>query len=207
MADKTKNKAEASKPLDRAEETVDVALKLFLERGYDNTPMSLIAQELGLTKAGVYHHFESKEDLLYVIHRNNVERLLLPVIEKSEAVADAEARLRTFMVELGSLFARDPSARILISEAKRMAPEHFEEIRDVWRRGFTLVRDAIRELQRQGRCKPNINATFAAFGAIGMCSWINYWFDHSRPESGPEVAATMAELFMNGALAKTSRRG
>ncbi|OFZ73060.1 MAG: hypothetical protein A2W04_09610 [Betaproteobacteria bacterium RBG_16_64_9] len=206
MAEQTKSKAEPPKPSDRAEEAVEVALKLFLERGYDNTPMSLIAQELGLTKAGVYHHFESKEDLLYVIHRNNVERLLLPVIEKSEAEADPEVRLRTFMVELGSLFARDPSARILISEAKRMAPEHFEEIRDVWRRGFVLARDAIRELQQQGRCKESLNPTFAAFGAIGMCSWINYWFDHSRPESGPEVAATMAEIFMNGVLVKAPRR-
>jgi TetR/AcrR family transcriptional regulator, cholesterol catabolism regulator len=207
MAERTKSRAEAAKPSDRAGEAVAVALKLFLERGYDNTPMSLIAQELGLTKAGVYHHFESKEDLLYVIHRNNVEQLLLPVIEKSEAEADAEVRLRTFMVELGSLFARDASARILISEAKRMAPEHFVEIRDVWRRGFVLARDAIRELQQQGRCKANLNATFAAFGAIGMCSWITYWFDYSRPESGPEVAATLAEIFMNGVLVETPRRG
>lgn len=177
-----------------------VALGLFLERGYDNTPMSLIAKRLKLTKAGVYHHFESKEDLLYVIHRRNVERLLLPVIEKSEAVADPEERLRTFLREFSSLLTQDPSARVLIGEAKRLAPRHFAEIRDVWRRGFDLVRGALRELQRAKRCRANLNATFAAFAAIGMCSWISYWYDHSRPRSAHEVAATMVDVFMYGVL-------
>ena len=118
-------------PAGRVEEACEAALKLFLERGYDNTPMSLIAKELGLTKAGVYHHFESKEHLLYVIHKNTMERLLLPVIEKAEKVSDTEQRLRSFVLEYARLLTRDPSARILISEARRLAPEHFEEIRQV----------------------------------------------------------------------------
>ena len=52
-----------SQDIDRVDEVVEVALRLFLERGYDNTPMSLLAKKLGLTKAGIYHHFASKEDL------------------------------------------------------------------------------------------------------------------------------------------------
>ena len=187
-------------PAGRVEEACEAALKLFLERGYDNTPMSLIAKELGLTKAGVYHHFESKEHLLYVIHKNTMERLLLPVIEKAEKVSDTEQRLRSFVLEYARLLTRDPSARILISEARRLAPEHFEEIRQVWRRGFELVRNAIVELKRTGRCGKQLNPTYAAFAAIGMCSWIFYWYDYSRQESGEQVAATMAEVFLNGVL-------
>jgi DNA-binding phage protein len=33
------------------------ALKLLIERGYDNIPLSLIAKKAGLSKAGLYHHF------------------------------------------------------------------------------------------------------------------------------------------------------
>lgn len=190
----------ANPSIDRGEEALHVALTLFLERGYDNTPMSLIAKRLKLTKAGLYHHFESKEHLLYVIHRRNVEQLLRPVIEKSEGVSDPEERLRGFLMEFSRLLTRDPSARVLISEAKRLSPRHFAEIRDVWRRGFELVRGALQELQRAKRCRPDLNATFAAFAAIGMCSWISYWYDHSRPRSGDEVAATMADVFMRGIL-------
>lgn len=189
-------------PVDRVEEACGLALKLFLERGYDNTPMSMIAKELGLSKPGVYHHFESKEHLLYVIHKNMITRLLVPIMEKAERVVDPEARLRTFVLEYATLLAHDSSARLLISEARRLSPEHYDEIRRTWRRGLDLVRNAIRELQQQGRCKESLNSTFAAFAAIGMCSWIFYWFDYSRPDSAAEVAATMAEVFMDGILAK-----
>lgn len=187
---------------DRIEEACDAALKLFLARGYDNTPMSHVARELGMTKAGVYHYFESKEHLLYLIHKNTMQRMLLPVVEQAEREADPETRLRTFLTEYARLATRDASARLLINEAKRLSPEHFEEIRKIWRRGFELTRDAIAALQAQGRCKAGLNPTFAAFSALGMCSWIFFWFDYSRPNDSAEVAATMAEVFMGGVLEK-----
>jgi TetR/AcrR family transcriptional regulator, cholesterol catabolism regulator len=187
-------------PPSRAEDACELALKLFLERGFNNTPMSLIAAGLGLTKAGVYHHFPSKEHLLYVVHRNTMERLLLPIIERSERIAEPEARLRSFLVEYARLCTRDPSARLLISESKRLSAEHFEEIRRLWRRGFDLVRNALIAMQRQGRCRRELNPTYAAFAALGMCSWIFFWFDYGRPQDGSEVPATMADIFMNGVL-------
>jgi hypothetical protein len=39
----------------RVDAIIEAALQLFLERGYDNTPLSAVAERLGLTKAGVYH--------------------------------------------------------------------------------------------------------------------------------------------------------
>lgn len=186
--------------VDRLEEACDAALRLFLAQGYDNTPMSRVAQELGLTKAGVYHYFESKEHLLYLIHRNTMQRMLLPVVEQAEREPDAETRLRTFLTEYARLATRDASARLLINEAKRLSPEHFEEIQKIWRRGFELTRNAIAMLQTQGRCKAGLNPTFAAFAALGMCSWIFYWFDYSRPDASADVAATMTDVFMSGVL-------
>jgi AcrR family transcriptional regulator len=41
------------------------ASEMFLKHGYDNTPMSQLAKELGLSKAGLYHHYPSKEALLF----------------------------------------------------------------------------------------------------------------------------------------------
>ena len=201
-------KRETSQPLpaaqgvDRLAQACDTALTLFLKQGYDNTPMSRVARELGLTKAGVYHYFESKEHLLYLIHRNTMQRMLLPVLEQAEREPDAETRLRTFLSEYARLATRDVSARLLISESKRLSPEHLEEIQKIWRRGFELTRNAIAALQVEGRCRAELNPTFSAFAALGMCSWIFYWFDYSRPDAAAEVAATMTDVFMRGVLNK-----
>jgi AcrR family transcriptional regulator len=182
------------------DEAADLVTALILERGYDNTPMSVIAKALGLTKAGVYHHFESKEDLLYVIHRRMIERLLLPIIERAEQEPNPEIRLRNFLFEHALLMTRDPSARVLINEARRLSPERYEEIRAFWRRGYHVVRSTLETLQVNGICRQDINVGYAAFAALGMGLWTVYWFNYSRPETGPDVASTLSKIFLSGVL-------
>lgn len=47
------------------ERILDAAQRLFLEKGYDNTTIQDIVDELGgLTKGAVYHHFKSKEEIM-----------------------------------------------------------------------------------------------------------------------------------------------
>jgi AcrR family transcriptional regulator len=50
------------------EKILNIALDLFTEHGYDKTSLREIADELGLTKAAVYYHFERKEDILLALH-------------------------------------------------------------------------------------------------------------------------------------------
>ena len=47
---------------------LDVALDLFIEKGYDGTSLREIAERLGFTKAALYYHFEAKEDILMALH-------------------------------------------------------------------------------------------------------------------------------------------
>ena len=200
MTNRASSKPAAPLAPDQPSRVAEAALELFLEHGYDATPMSLVAKHTGLTKAGVYHHFESKEHLLYVVHKNHIDRLLLPMIEEAEMEPDPEQRLRKFLGDYALLLTQDPTLRVLINETKRLSPNHAEEIREAWRRALHLARDAIADLQRQGRCGAQLDPTYSAFAAIGMCSWICNWFDYSRPESGPEVARTMVAVFLQGLL-------
>lgn len=49
---------------DTREQLQAVALQLFAEKGYDGTSLREIAERLGVTKAAVYYHFRSKEEIL-----------------------------------------------------------------------------------------------------------------------------------------------
>lgn len=49
---------------DTREQIQSVALRLFVERGYDGTSLREIAERLGVTKAALYYHFQSKEQIL-----------------------------------------------------------------------------------------------------------------------------------------------
>ena len=50
------------------ERILEAAQRLFLEKGYDNTTIQDIVDQLGgLTKGAVYHHFKSKEEILNAV--------------------------------------------------------------------------------------------------------------------------------------------
>lgn len=53
---------------DTRERILDVALQLFTEQGYDGTSIREITEKLGFTKAALYYHFASKEDILLALH-------------------------------------------------------------------------------------------------------------------------------------------
>lgn len=53
---------------DTREQILDVALELFVERGYDNTSLREIAERMGFSKAALYYHFPSKDDILMALH-------------------------------------------------------------------------------------------------------------------------------------------
>jgi AcrR family transcriptional regulator len=50
------------------ERILDAALDLFIEKGFDGTSLREIAAQLGFTKAALYYHFASKDDILMALH-------------------------------------------------------------------------------------------------------------------------------------------
>jgi AcrR family transcriptional regulator len=58
----------AGGPKNTRERILDIALELFIEKGYDKTSLREIAEQLGFSKAALYYHFASKDDILLALH-------------------------------------------------------------------------------------------------------------------------------------------
>jgi AcrR family transcriptional regulator len=89
---------------------LDVALELFSDEGYDKTSLREIAERLGFSKAAIYYHFASKEDILRELHHrlHDFGRAALDTLGKSEGSPEAWGmlleKLTDQMVEQRSLF-------------------------------------------------------------------------------------------------------
>jgi AcrR family transcriptional regulator len=78
------------------ERILDVALDLFVRKGYAETSLREIAAELGFSKAALYYHFESKQDILLALHRrvHDLTDEALPLLEAEREAEDDSAWLR-----------------------------------------------------------------------------------------------------------------
>src|SRR5437762_13336038 len=68
-------RAFAPPPQRRRIEICRTAAQIFRDRGFDATSVSDVARALGMTKAGLYHYFESKEALLFEIMTYGLDRV------------------------------------------------------------------------------------------------------------------------------------
>lgn len=75
---------------------LDAALELFSEHGFDGTTLQQIADRLGLTKAALYYHFRSKDDLLRALIAPAIADLDA-LLDADEQEADTPARRRHFV--------------------------------------------------------------------------------------------------------------
>ncbi len=104
---------------------LEAAYRLFRDRGYSVTPLSLILEEAGVSKGGFYHHFSSKEDLFLEIVRRELDALerSLETIKHKDPRQRLKARVRAFAAYL---FTRHGEIR--------MVPMQFRDFPDSLRK-------------------------------------------------------------------------
>jgi AcrR family transcriptional regulator len=181
------------------------AAQLFRDRGYDATSVSDVARALGMTKAGLYHHFESKEALLFEIMMYGLDRVRDDVNIPARTIRDPEARLRAMIVSHARIATRGQGAIAhLGDEIRALPPAGRRQIEQRMRVYFDLIRDTLRELKASGRLR-NVDPTVATFSLLGMILWLPRWFRQGGRLDQEAVANAIAEFALGGLLAPARR--
>ncbi len=176
------------------------AAQMFRDRGFDATSVSDIARALGLTKAGLYHHFESKEALLFEIMMFGLDKVRDEVIVPVRAIRDPEERLRQLVMRHARITTRGQGAVAhLGDEIRALPPQARKQIETRMRVYFDLIRDTLGELHAAGRLR-QIDRTVATFSLIGMILWLPRWFRLDGRLTQEEVAESIANLALGGLL-------
>jgi AcrR family transcriptional regulator len=94
----------SSKPMHSAAQTrtITVALALFGERGVRGTSLQMIADEVGVTKAAIYHQFKTKEAIVLAVAEMELSRLTAALDAADAEGGDIEAResLLSFVIDM-----------------------------------------------------------------------------------------------------------
>ncbi|MCV7214082.1 helix-turn-helix transcriptional regulator [Mycobacterium crocinum] len=112
----------ASTP-DTRQRLIDAAIALFIRHSFAGTSLQMIADELGFTKAAIYHHFRTREQLLTAILEPIIGKLSAVVDDaekqrgvhaRAERMLNGYARLAVENPMLVSVLAADPSVHTVL---------------------------------------------------------------------------------------------
>jgi TetR/AcrR family transcriptional regulator, cholesterol catabolism regulator len=186
---------------DSRQEILRASARLFRERGYDATSMNDISAALKLSKGGLYHHFRSKDEILFHImnHAMDIteERVLAPV----RRVSDPEERLRALIrlhIQL-VVRARDREITVILHENHPLPATLRKRVNARKKQYIQFVEDLIGEVQRI-RNAPPLNARAAAFALLGMINWIYQWYKAEGPLQEEDLIHEYTEIFFSGAF-------
>ena len=188
--------------VDPRQEILRTAARLFQEQGYDGTSMNDVAAALKLSKGGLYHHFQSKDEILFDLmsHAMDIteERVLNPV----RTIPNPEERLRALIRRHIAvvLSERDREITVMLHENHPLSPPLRKRINARKKDYIHFVENLVVDVHRARGSKGTVTPRAAAFALLGMINWIYQWY---RPEGSLQeenLAQQYTEIFFQGAF-------
>ncbi|WP_243027001.1 TetR/AcrR family transcriptional regulator [Thermus albus] len=176
---------------------LEEAARLFTEKGYEATSVQDLAEALGLSKAALYHHFQSKEEVLYEISQQALEGLLLEG-KKALAVSDPKEALLRFMEGHARFFEENrPFFVTMLQGLQSLSPEKQRPIIALRDRYEEMVRTLLQRGMEAGVFR-QVDVALAGRAVLSLLNWMIRWFRPGGPLRAEEVARFYFELILRG---------
>lgn len=183
-------------PYDR-DQVVDVAVRLFTERGYDGTSMADIAGALGVHKSSIYHHVAGKEQLLDDAVKRALNALHGMLAEPAAVDGRAVDRLRYVVGRTVEIMVRQlPEVTVLLRIRGNTPTERWALSR---RREFDrAVQRIVVQAVADGDLRSDVDAALATRLVFGMSNSAIEWFQPGGRLSAADVAAAVETIIFDG---------
>jgi AcrR family transcriptional regulator len=174
------------------------AVALFAQHGYDGTSVSQVITRAGVAKGGFYHHFASKEALLYEVYGDLITRQLHGMDEILVQHLPPAATLRALIADLVSTTAASAQpALVFWREMHRLGDERTAEYRRARRRYHDAVRKLIRDAQAAGEFATVASADTVTFTIFGYVNELPLWYRPTGRQRPAQLADELADLILN----------
>ena len=184
---------------------LDHATRIFCEKGYERASMRDLSRACGISLAGLYYYFDSKERMLYLIEKELFEQVMESLDQKLHNTTDPEQRVRVFIDNHIVFFLSHQDAmKLLAHEDDALTGEMRAEIeaikREYYRGCLTLLEHLKlrKNLQFQSR--------IAAMSLFGMMNWLHTWYNPNVDGTPTTLAKEVTEIFLRGVYTNSKTR-
>src|SRR5579875_2689222 len=173
------------------------AVDLFAAQGYDGTSVAEVITRAGVAKGGFYHHFASKEDLLYEVYGDLISRQLAAMEEIMARRLPPADTLRALITDLlVSTAGSAQRALVFWREMHKLGPQRSEQYRKQRRRYHDTVRRIVRDGQASGAFASVASPDTVTFTIFGVINELPTWYRPSGRKPPAQLAGELADLVL-----------
>ncbi|WP_018921556.1 TetR/AcrR family transcriptional regulator [Salsuginibacillus kocurii] len=184
----------------------DAALTLFEEKGYHAVTVDQIVQESSTSKGGFYHHFKSKDELLYTIHDTFITYVLDQALTARENYVTPAEQLYETVRSFVLMFDKFRShVTVFYQESLYLAPEYFEEIKKKRDEYKELMFATVQAGKKQHEFRQELPAPIMSMAIFGMINWTYKWYRTDGVYNIYEIADMFSDMIMHAVLTETAR--
>jgi TetR/AcrR family transcriptional regulator, cholesterol catabolism regulator len=190
--------------IDRRDSILRASAEVFRRRGYHRATIEEIAAELFLTKAGIYHYFTSKQEILEQLCDRAMASAEAAVDRAIDAETQPDKRLERMLAEYALALTEEPALNVLM--------RHLDEVGEASLADLQRRRKVIEAKLRQTLDAGIADGVFetsdsrvAVFGMLGTMNWTYAWYEPHGRLSAAEVRDILVRLALNGVLARPTR--
>jgi AcrR family transcriptional regulator len=183
----------------RLAEIITHATDVFCEKGYAGASMRDLSRASGMSLAGLYYYFESKERLLFLIQRHTFSTIVQRLKGRLEGVIDQEERIRIFILNhLEYFLANQQAMKVLSHEADVLKNGFGSEVAAIKREYYRICVGLLEDLKRSRALE--FSTRIAVLSLFGMMNWIYTWHNPRVDADAEHLAGEMGDIFLGGVI-------
>jgi AcrR family transcriptional regulator len=170
----------------RREELVQVAARLFAERGFHGTSMADLAEAMGVRKGSLYSLTGSKQDLLVVVTREGAAAFHAALDRVPDDVPPLERIRVALRAHLAVVAAQVDTATVFIREWRFLEEPELTAFRDERRRYADRWQGLFRDAAERGALRTDLDVDATVLLVLSAANWAYTWIG---PETDTDVLA------------------
>jgi TetR/AcrR family transcriptional regulator, cholesterol catabolism regulator len=184
----------------RLAEILGHATEVFCKKGYEGASMRDLSRESGMSLAGLYYYFESKERLLYLIQKHTFTTIVQRLKTRLQGVTDPEERIRIFILNHLEYFLSNQAAmKVLSHEAEVLKNGFASEVAAIKREYYRICVGLLDDFKREHGVE--FSTRIAVLSLFGMMNWIYTWHNPRADANAESLACEMGDIFLRGVMA------
>jgi AcrR family transcriptional regulator len=180
----------------------EVAAKVFSNKGYLSSSLQDVALAAGMSKAGLYHYFKSKEELLAFILLKNTDSFLHAlracIAENVQNGMAPKDSFKSLMQTYARHLNQDQDLRLIVLRERHQLSGQYKD--ELFAKEQELFRTLREELKKVPDVEEDLDLNAIIFLFISMSHWLGYWFKEGLPLGMDEIIDQNIRIILKGIL-------